>query len=384
MKKYIYNNMVVLSTEGDEVPKCKICGSNLDFEKTPSRNKNSFIIRNCSNPNCECYNTKSIRVRQRAILGDEYANAMKQKKRNTNQLCVEYWLNKGLSETEAKVRIAELQSKNSNFVKNRGYTKEMMINKIGEEGAKEHYRKRSRFCIEFWTSRGYTEEEGKKEISKIQSIYSKFSNGDLEKVKKRSWRCPQYWMRVSGCTLEEAKEIISEKQVFFSKEKCIKKYGEEKGLEIWENRQKKWQETLHNSQNLHVGFSKISQEMFKKLESLYKDDEKDYIFYGSKNHEYSLRDENVNYIYDFTDLNRRKIIEFQGDIYHANPMLFEANDTPNPFKKDKTSKDLWGFDEKKKNIAVKNGFSYLTIWEKDYRENKEKEITKAKIFLGIC
>lgn len=33
---------------------------------------------------------------------------------------------------------------------------------------------------------------------------------------------------------------------------------------------------------------------------------------------------------------------------------------------------------------MKEGFSYLVIWEKDYRENKEKEIMKAKKFLGLC
>ena len=32
------------------------------------------------------------------------------------------------------------------------------------------------------------------------------------------------------------------------------------------------------------------------------------------------------YIYDFVDLNKRKIIEFQGDIYHVNPKLFNEFD----------------------------------------------------------
>jgi hypothetical protein len=42
-------------------------------------------------------------------------------------------------------------------------------------------------------------------------------------------------------------------------------------------------------------------------------------------------------------------------------LLYGEDDKPNPYKKDKTSKDLWEYDEKKKNIAIKNGFSFLSV-----------------------
>ena len=80
-------------------------------------------------------------------------------------------------------------------------------------------------------------------------------------------------------------------------------------------------------------------------------------------------------------MNRRKIIEFQGDIYHGNPEIFNENDTPNPYKKDKTCKNLWEYDEKKKNIAKKNGFDVMQIWENDYRNNKEEIIKDVIKFL---
>ncbi len=381
-KKFIYNNIVVLKTDSDETPKCKLCGGDLEYKP---QNKNTFILTNCSNQNCACFNTKSVNIKRLSFVGEEYAQKLQADKRKKNPLCVEYWMNKGYSEEESKEKIVQRQKYSTKFVKKRGVCdKKTMANKIGEENIELFFRKKSRYCIEYWTSRGYSEEDGKKKISELQSKYSKIANGDIEKVKQRSWRCPEYWVRVSGCTIEEARDIISEKQVFFSKEKCIEKYGEKEGLKRWEERQEKWQNTLHNSEKLHVGFSKISQDLFDKILSFYKEEEKDYVFYGSKNHEYCLREGNINYIYDFTDLNKRKIIEFQGDIYHANPLIFEETDNPNPFKKDKTSKDLWEFDEKKKKVAIDNGFSYLAIWESDYRNNEENVIREVLKFLNIC
>jgi len=47
-----------------------------------------------------------------------------------------------------------------------------------------------------------------------------------------------------GLSEEEVK--VKEKQTTFSLKKCITKYGEEKGLEVFNERQRKWQETLNN------------------------------------------------------------------------------------------------------------------------------------------
>ena len=169
----------------------------------------------------------------------------------------------------------------------------------------------------------YTTEEAKEIVSKSQSENSSHQKPSDHK----NWTQFKYWMR-RGHSEEEAKRIVSEKQKTFTKEKCIEKYGKERGLEIWSNRQKKWQKTLHESQNLHVGYSKVSQELFKLILEKYEKGQKDYVFFGEHNHEYSLIENKKLYIYDFTDLNKRKIIEFNGDIYHGNPSMFGKEDKP--------------------------------------------------------
>ena len=124
-------------------------------------------------------------------------------------------------------------------------------------------------------------------------------------------------------------------------------------------------------------------DLFKELENTYYNDERDYIFYGSKNREFTIRKNNKTYVYDFTDLKNRKIIEFNGDIYHGNPSLFKENDTPNPYKKETTSKELWEFDKTKKEVAESEGFEEIIIWENEYKKNKQKIIEYCKNFL-LC
>ena len=302
-------------------------------------------------------------------FGDRYIDNLKKR----NHLCVEYWTKKGFSEEEAKKKISEKQREYAKkHTKSIAPTKQQMITKVGEENANKFYRERSHLCIEYWLKRGYTEEYGKNKIAEIQRKNNLLVKNHI------SDKTISFWVN-KGYTEEDAKKIISELQRTFTKEKCIEKYGEIEGLKRWEERQNKWQKTLHESQNLHVGFSKISQELFNAIDKQL--GKNDYTFYGSKNHEYCIREDSVNYIYDFTDLEHNKIIEFQGDIYHGNPELFTENERPNPYRKDKSCKDLWEFDKKKGEIAVEHGFKILHIWEKDYRENKEQIINKSLKFL---
>lgn len=58
-----------------------------------------------------------------------------------------------------------------------------------------------------------------------------------------------YWIK-KGYNQKEAVKIISESQKTFSKEICIKKFGEEKGLKVFQERQKKWITTLTSNPNL--------------------------------------------------------------------------------------------------------------------------------------
>lgn len=169
--------------------------------------------------------------------------------RESSCLCIEYWLSRGYSEEEGRKNISDIQKTRSAKVKpeNRRTVKK-------GERPDIYFRERSRLCIEYWIKRGYSEDDAIEMISKIQSEISRSKT--REQILSSTVRRKEYWLN-KGYTEEEAKEKISNLQRTFTLEKCIEKHGEEEGLQIYNNRQKKWLESLHKSK-MPQGTSAIS------------------------------------------------------------------------------------------------------------------------------
>lgn len=74
-----------------------------------------------------------------------------------------------------------------------------------------------------------------------------------------------------------------------------------------------------------------------------------------------------------------KIIEFYGDFWHANPLVYKP-DWQHPFSK-RFAKDIQQLDMERINYIESFGYTVLIIWEKDYNENFEKTIEKIRNFL---
>ena len=427
--KYKYGTLNKEPYASNTIPKCNICGGELMLQKK----KGYFLIIGCSNENCETNHcNKGADTKLIAFLPEEYYNDIRNRRkhkpwfdkgrlinekgftpeeadeffenfkqnlslknkghnkdyfikkfgdryldflRGRNHLCIEYWIKQGYSENEAVEKIKKIQSHNSSKVKNRyKQTRENII--ASGIDPDTFYREKSVLCQEFWLKRGYSEEEASYHITQIQKQNSKKVQNHI------SNKTVAYWTE-KGLTEDEAKNKISQLQSTFSLKLCIEKYGEAEGGKIWRERQEKWQKSLHENGKLHIGYSSVSQELFDEILKHYQEEEKDYVFYASKNREYSIKNPKTNYYfaYDFTDLNKRKIIEFNGDIYHGNPQIFQPNDTPNPFNRQLTTEDLLKKDTEKMDLAEKNGFKTLTIWESDYRNNKDEVIEKILNFI---
>ena len=151
-------------------------------------------------------------------------------------------------------------------------------------------------------------------------------------------------------------------------------------MEKWKNRQEKWLRSLMVNGNLKNGYSKISNEMFCKIVNRLNIEESDYVKYYNLNGEFFIESDNTYYLYDFKYLN--KIIEFNGDVYHGNPTIYKEDDICVNFKdKPLIAKELWERDRIKTNLAIENGFEILTIWESEYKSNKELTIKKCLDFI---
>ena len=189
-----------------------------------------------------------------------------------------------------------------------------------------------------------------------------------------------------GYTVEVAKQMLSERQTTFSLEKCIEKYGDEIGHKRWLDRQNKWQTSLLENGNIKCGFSKISQELFFEILKRYNTEDISEVYYATKNKEYYISIKDVGFFaYDFTDLKRKLIIEYNGDLYHANPDIYESTDYPHPYYKEDgpTAGEIWSRDNNKIDVAREKGFDVLTIWDSEYKSDKNKTINKCLDFLGI-
>lgn len=275
---------------------------------------------------------------------------------------VNYWIKRGLSVEDSRLKVKEMKPN----------------------------------LIEYWLSRGFSVEESKLQtelhlMNTERAFIIKYGSDEgvrlfkekkIKEGKLHSPRSIDYWVN-KGYSNEESKNKVSEVQNKFSLVKCIEKYGDEEGLKVFTERQNKWQKSLLNNGNMKLGYSKISQELFYSILETYDVEYRDKIKFATHNGEFKINNPKGGvYVYDFIDVVSKKIIEYNGDMYHANPKKFKENDTPHPYRKSKTSIEIWESDKNKLDVANDNGYEVLVIWDSEYRwGNKEKVIKKCLKFL---
>jgi hypothetical protein len=249
-------------------------------------------------------------------------------------------------------------------------------------------KKRSRNCKEFWIEKGFSEEDAISKTKEVMNeIHSKTSIKLKSNPEKYASKYPtkiEYYLE-RGLTEEEAKERISEIQNRFSLKICIEKYGEKDGIRIFQNRQEKWHRSLTDNGNIKGGYSEISQKLFREMINFYDIKELSKVFFYTKNSEFILKSGKSILLYDFTDTFRMKIIEYNGDQYHANPNIYVPDSYPHPYHKSVgyTAKDIWDKDKNKIELANKNGYEVLTIWDSEYRKYPDQTLKKCLDFLNI-
>ena len=235
---------------------------------------------------------------------------------------------------------------------------------------------------EYWLELGHSEQESI-ELAVTQKYNNnkygaKASGGrDKELQKSSSKRCKEYYM-LRGFTEEESIDKVFDVQLTFSKDICIEKYGKEKGNRVWKDRQDNWQKTLNSKPqeeierinkakiyNGYKGISKAEKEIVDYLK----------YFYPAIETQYVLKGENGYYVYDIKVGN--KLIEYNGDYWHCNPNIYDSDF----IRKGKSSSEIWSKDNKKTMLAEKFGYTVYTIWEQDYKTDKNKVMDLCKDYL---
>lgn len=123
-----------------------------------------------------------------------------------------------------------------------------------------------------------------------------------------------------------------------------------------------------------MGKSGISQTLFDSIYPFINEQSKIHTHYADLNNEFIKVTTTNCYFYDFVISNLKYCIEFNGDMWHANPLKYQETDHPNPFAKNITAKDIWANDGKKLKVLTDMGYRIRIVWESDYRKNKENII----------
>jgi len=310
--------------------------------------------------------------------------------KNVNVFSVEWQMKRfNLTKEEAEEKIKNIKNKNKETLsKMNDFEFNSMI-----PSKKEH-----------WIKKGYSEEEAEEKV-RINVDRAKLNCNRFIEHKKLN---PEKYIGLYNTSLEyyikrgyseeESKKLLSERQSTFSLEKCIIKYGLEDGLKRWEDRQDKWIKSLGdkitNEMRDSTSFnhflkknngdeelatkeyelifkkrylssklgkaSKESMRLFKNIIKWCVDNNLKYYCGFEKSREFYLIDDNKKiYAYDFTIPKIKIIFEFHGKFWH----IKEPTDIINELGV--SLLDSFNKDQVKKNLAIKNGFKLIELFEED-------------------
>lgn len=249
-------------------------------------------------------------------------------------------------------------------------SKEGMIARYGSERAEEICQSRglNHFNPQYWTNVGMTEEEAAVRAA--------------DERKKANVKSMDFY-RHRGISEDEARRLISESQCTFSLAKCKKKYGEVEGEKVFKDRQERWQNTLRsrvdygdivNRRCQSFGSSKVADDLFTALYERLPEDLKEKTYFKAKSKEFTKWNGSGIYMYDFVITSIKLCVEFNGDIWHANPSKYSAEDRPNFKEPHLTAAEIWKRDAEKASLLEKEGYEVIVVWESEYNHNTVKQL----------
>ena len=230
--------------------------------------------------------------------------------------------------------------------------------------------------VQFYLEKGWTEEEAKAEIKRTQTQRALKSA-----AKMTDDRLPtqlNYWIK-QGYSEEEAKKLQSERQTTFTLEKCIKKYGEVEGRKRFEERQRRWVKNLFDSMSKNGTYNNtISRESLKLFEPVYNGIKNKYTCYIGLKDENISEFRISYYSYDFTIKELNLIFEYNGEAFHPNPAWDKEkwNSWRQAFT-EKTAEEYHTYYMQKIKAAEDCGFKVIQLWSSETMENNTKIIMNA-------
>jgi hypothetical protein len=222
----------------------------------------------------------------------------------------------------------------------------------------------------------FQSEEGKQDL---QSVINRYGEEEGNRLYK------EYGSK-KAITLENMINKYGEEEGCFRydnwKESCkhtletfIDRHGE-KGKEMYSEYLKK--KSIASASRKSRSVSNVSLELF---DGIVSDLKLENALYGENEYvmESFMGDERNFYKLDF--LYEKKVIEFMGDFWHANPKKYSPDEFLNFYGNLVLVEDIWIRDDMKRKHIKNSGYELMEVWEEEYRSNKEDVSEKCKGFL---
>ncbi len=262
----------------------------------------------------------------------------------------------------------------------RGVYLEKFIFIYGQEKGKEvfdDYRKKQAYTNSFEYKQkkyGYTIEQfnnyNKSRAVTLGNLIKKY--GEHLGTEKYTNYCDKQAYTNTKEYLGEDRYIEVNKKKSHSIDNYIKKYGKDEGVaKLME---------FYGKLTPNRSYSKISQECFRLLENIFNEEEKNNIYYATKNKEYCLVAENKIFLYDFVCPKLKLCIEYHGDHYHGNPRVYKPDDYLKGRGCSKIKvKEKWENDRIKIDLLKKyRDYDTIIIWDSEWRKTSKDIASRLK------
>jgi hypothetical protein len=223
---------------------------------------------------------------------------------------------------------------------------------------------------------GYDIIRGIKDNTSLSAFQQKYGDkiGSLkydeyvQLCKDVSKRGLKYWVNYHNGDVKLAKKSLADYQNNTSIDKFIERYG----IEVGTFKYMEWVEQV--TQQGFKGYSNKSQLLFWQLFNELNLSKYDTYFYElNKEQSFYFNDKLIKVDFKY----KNKIIEFNGDYWHANPSKFVKSDMIH----ETLAYDIWERDAQRLEYLKNANYNVLVVWESDWDNYSDKIINECKNFL---
>lgn len=213
-------------------------------------------------------------------------------------------------------------------------SKESFMRKFGAVEGLRKYREKTKNCTN--------------NLENFQRIYG-------EDEGRRRWKKrTENWLTTLNNKTDEEKELINLKRSHSVEGIMARGHSFEEAMDIYNDLVDRLSSVSTNSQIL-----------FEKIADIIGDDG---IYYHNLNYEKNFGNKRV----DFYDTKSNIVVEYLGDLYHANPKTYEADDIIKTHFFVKKAKDIWQEDRTRELILEnKFGLQIYNIWENIFLKDQD-------------